>query len=223
MKLLGIEERKIRNINGYNTCFEMVNQPKLWAEGVNIIEKNKQNIERFIKAIEDIDGLKIYLLGAGSSGQAAAIVANYIKKVTEKEVISITSTTFITQPDSYISDNRPVLLVSFGSSGDTIEGLQSIKIFEERDIEIYQILIICSEEGRIIKSYSSSKNVLYIPIPKGTKGKSIAATAEFTLLIQYALMIFDIKNFQYYKEMFSNVIEDSKIFFEKDIYKYRAS
>ncbi|MCJ7687873.1 MAG: SIS domain-containing protein, partial [Clostridiaceae bacterium] len=162
-------------------------------------------------------GLKIYLLGAGSSGEAASIVANYIKKVTKKEVISITSTTFITQPDSYICDNSPVR-----SSGDTMEGLQSIKIFEERDIEPYQILIICSEEGKIIKSYSSSKNVLYIPIPKGTKGKSIAATGEFTLLIQYALMIFDIKNFQYYKEMFSNIIEDSNYFFKEDIYKSHA-
>ena len=35
-------------------------------------------------------------------------------------------------------------------------------------------------------------------------------------------MIFDIENFQYYKEMFFNIIEDSKIFFEKDIYKAHA-
>lgn len=222
MKLLGIEESQIKSRNGYNTCSEMLNQPNLWFEGVKTIEQNTQKIKAFLEEIYKVNGLKIYLLGAGSSDKAASIVENYIKKITKKEVISIATTTFITQPDSYIYDSSPVLLVSFGSSGDTIEGLQAVKIFEERKIETYQMLIICSEEGKIIKSYSSSKNVLYIPIPKGTKGKSIAATAEFTLLIQYALMIFDIENFQYYKEMFFNIIEDSKIFFEKDIYKAHA-
>jgi tagatose-6-phosphate ketose/aldose isomerase len=222
MKILGIESKELERINAYYTFYEMLNQPNLWLEGLRLIEENKRQIEDFIKEIISIEGLKIYLIGAGSSAKAASIAENYIKRITKKDVIALPSTSFITHPDNYLLDESPALLVSFGSSGNTTEGLEAVELFKQKCMKLYQMLIICSEEGEIISRYSCNKNVLYIPIPKGTKGRSIAATSEFTLLIQYALMLFDINNFNYYKVMFDNVIYDAANFFEKDIYKSHA-
>lgn len=223
MKILGIESNVLENMNAYHTSLEMVNQPNLWQDGVRIIEENKSNIENFLEEINSIKNLKIYLVGAGSSAKAASIVENYIKRISKKQVMALPSTSAITDFNNYVLDDSPVLVVSFGSSGNTTEGLEVVNLFKEKSKKVYQILIICSPEGEIVKKYSKEKDVLYIPIPKGTKGKSLAATGEFTLLVQYALMILDIKNFNYYKEMFKNIVSDSRKFLEEGIYKVHAA
>lgn len=219
MRILGFTENELKRINGYYTCYEMIKQPELWHEGVKTIERNKINIESFLRHVYSIEGLKIFIVGAGSSAKAASIVEKYIKRITGKEVISVASTSILTHPEKFIIDDSPVLLVSLGSSGNTPEALETIEIFKAKSKKLYQLLIICSHEGEIVKKYSKEKEVLYIPIPKGTKGKSFAATGEFTLLVQYVLMIFDIDNFNYYKDMFKNIIEDSKHFLQEAIYK----
>ena len=200
----------------------MVNQPYLWLEGVKIIEQNRERIKKFIDQIKSIKSLKIYLVGAGSSAKAAALVENYIRKATGLDVYSISSTNLITQPDNYISQDCPGLLVSFGSSGNTTEGIEAVELFKEKCSKLYQMLIICSNKGEIVGKYSNQKDVLYVPIPEGTKGRSMAATGEFTLLIQYALMMFDIDRFDYYADMFKNANADAEYFFEKDIYKVHS-
>lgn len=222
MRILGFKENDLKEIEGYYTCKEMVNQPNLWLEGVKIIRENRDRIEKFIDEIKSIKELKIYLVGAGSSAKAASVVENYIKRITGSDVYSISSTNLITQPDNYIIEDKPALLVSFGSSGNTTEGLEAVRIFEEKCSKLYQVLIICSNKGEIVRKYANQGGVLYVPIPEGTKGKSMAATGEFTLLIQYALMMFDIHNFDYYDDMFKNVYKDAEYFFENDIYKTHA-
>ncbi|WP_339060427.1 SIS domain-containing protein [Tepidibacillus marianensis] len=222
MRILGVNTNELTRKNGYFTSYEMSNQPQLWFEGVNIINGNKIKIQSFMKEIDSIEGLKIYLVGAGSSAKAASIVQNYIQRNTDKEVIAVSSTSLLTHPEYFILDDRPILLVSFGSSGNTPEAIEVIEIFKEKSKKLYQVLIVCSDEGEIVKKYSQEAGVLYVPIPKGTKGKSFAATGEFTLLVQYALMIFDINRFSYYKEMFEHIYEDAQKFFVKDIYKVHA-
>ncbi len=222
MRILGLNERELREREGFYTFSEMVNQPCLWQRGVENIRDNMQKIRLFLDEIKGISGLKIYLVGAGSSAKAAAIVENYIRRLTAFEVYAIPSTNLITQPDSYIQKDSPALLVSFGSSGNTVEGLEVVELFKERCKVLYQILIICSDKGEIVRKYSTGEKVLYIPIPEGTKGKSMAATGEFTLLIQYALMIFDIERINYYTKLFESSGEEGEHFFTKDIYKVHS-
>ncbi|GBF10192.1 SIS domain-containing protein [Tepidibacillus sp. HK-1] len=222
MRILGIDSNELKRIEGYNTSYEMVNQPNLWLDGVNIIKENRSKIESFLNEVFSIEGLKIYLVGAGSSAKAASIVQNYILRETNKEVFAIASTALLTHPEQHILDDSPVLLVSLGSSGNTTEALEAVEIFKSKSKKLYQLLIICSEEGEIVKRYMNEEEVLYIPIPKETKGKSFAATGEFTLLVQYALMIFDIHNFDYYNSMFKHIVSDVETFFKEDIYKVHA-
>lgn len=222
MKILGIQENELKRVNGYNTALEMERQLELWDEGVQAIGKGKDKIEKFLDKIINIEGLKIYLVGAGSSAKAAAITENYIKRIINKEVIAIPSTSLIINEDNYILDDSPVLLVSLGSSGNTIEGIEAVEILKKKSKELYQVLIICSSKGEIVKKYGEDENTLYIPIPPRTKDKSLAATGEFTLLIQYLLMILDIKNYDYYRDMFKNIIDDSNKFLKDDIYKSHA-
>lgn len=218
MNLLGIETQELKKIGGYNTCFEMVNQLNLWSQGVNIIKENQHRIKAFLDKVLAVEGLKIYLVGAGSSAKAASIVESYIKKITGKEVKAIPSTSLITHEDYFI-DESPALLVSLGSSGNTTEALEAVELFKKKDIKLYQMLIICSSKGAIVRENADKEDVLYIPIPEGTKGKSFAATGEFTLLVQYALMLFDIERINYYEDMFNNIISEGKEFLVREIDK----
>lgn len=222
MRTLGVNNEELHRANGYYTCFEMANQPHLWREGVKIIGESKEKIESFLDQVYRVEGLKIYLVGAGSSAKAASIVQNYLQRATGKEVIAVPSTTIITHADHYIRSDAPVLLVSLSSSGNTTEALESIRIFKEKSRKVYQLLIICSEEGEIVQKYAREEGVLYIPIPRGTKGISFAATGEFTLLVQYALMILDIRRYDYYQKMFDHVLTDADKFFREEIYKVHA-
>lgn len=222
MRILGIQEHELKRINGYHTALEMERQLELWEEGIETIKSNEAKIKKFMDKIEAIKDLKIYLVGAGSSAKAAAIIENYLRRITNKEVILAPSTSLIVNEYNYITNDSPVLLVSLGGSGNTIEGLEAVEIFKKKSRELYQILIICNDEGEIIKRYGNDESTLYIPIPSRTKDKSIAATGEFTLLVQYLLLIFDIENYTYYEEMFKNIIYDGVRFLKDDIYKVHA-
>lgn len=196
MKYLGLEENELREKGGFFAASEIERQPLLWSELIQTVKSKQNEIETFFNQL-DLKNTKIYLVGAGSSALAASIVENTLKKKLELDVETVYSTKLILQPEVYFNIDKPILMVSFGSSGSTPESVEAARLAQSMCKDLKQMFVLCVDTGILVKEYMTS-DTLFIPLPNNTKGKSFAATAEFTCLILQALAIFDIKNINEY-------------------------
>lgn len=198
--LLGLDETYLKEKKGYHSCFEITRQPLLWESIVENVDKNYSKIIEFLSLI-DVENSEIILSGAGSSGLAAKTIENYLSSNKKLNIKAVNSTELLLKKENYINKGKKnVVLVSFSSSGSTPETVEVVNLFKENIENLYQILIIAVSDGIIVKENLNDENVLYIPLPENTKGKSFAATAEYTCLVLQALCILDIKNIEYYKK-----------------------
>ncbi|MEG0658837.1 MAG: SIS domain-containing protein [Anaerorhabdus sp.] len=198
MEYLGLDETVLKEKGGYFAATEIERQPQLWKELVQQVKENTTKIESFFNDF-DLNNTKIYLVGAGSSALAASIVENTLKKNLNLDVETVYSTKLILQPEVYFNIDQPILMVSFGSSGSTPESVEAVRLAQAMCKDLKQMFVLCVDNGILVNEYMNDKT-LYIPLPKNTKGKSFAATAEFTCLILQALAIFDIKHIDDYIE-----------------------
>ncbi|SJZ66776.1 SIS domain-containing protein [Anaerorhabdus furcosa] len=196
MKYLGLEENELREKGGFFAASEIERQPLLWSELIQTVKSKQNEIETFFNQL-DLKNTKIYLVGAGSSALAASIVENTLKKKLKLDVETVYSTKLILQPEVYFDIDKPILMVSFGSSGSTPESVEAVRLAQSMCKDLKQMFVLCVDTGILVKEYMTS-DTLFIPLPNNTKGKSFAATAEFTCLILQALAIFDIKNIDEY-------------------------
>lgn len=223
MKYLGLEENVLNEKGGYYAAMEIERQPKIWTELINTVKESKDKIEDFFKQL-DLKNTKIYLVGAGSSALAASIVENTLKKKLKLDVETIYSTKLILQPEVYLNIDKPILMVSFGSSGSTPESVEAVRLAQSMCKNLYQIFVLCVDNGILVKKYTNEKT-LFIPLPLNTKGKSFAATAEFTSLILQTLAIFDITNIEDYVKFCKYAENETNDIFENkmDMIKEIAS
>ncbi|MEG0541304.1 MAG: SIS domain-containing protein [Angelakisella sp.] len=219
MNYIGIDEAVLKSKGGYDAAFEIERQPRLWCEIIDAVMSNKDRVEKFLSELKKEQNLKVLLVGAGSSGLAANVVKGHIAKKTGLDVACVNSTKLILDPTAYLQQDRPTLMVSFGSSGSTPEGVESLRLAKSIVKNLYQILILCVDDGILVKNNEGDEKTLFIPLPKETKGKSFAATAEFTCLVLQALLIFDLENIALYKDYFGSVRTEAKDFFAQKIEK----
>lgn len=82
---------------------------------------------------------------------------------------------------------------------------------------LYQIMIVCVEDGILVQENAGQDNVLYIPLPKQTKGESFAATAEFTCLVLQAMLLFDYEHLSDYESLIPYFASEADRLFHENI------
>lgn len=217
MKYIGIEEAELKAKHGYYAAYEIERQPQLWKEVYENIRSHESDIHAFFSKLKEEKNLKVLLMGAGSSNLAAQSVSHHVSMHTPWEVRCEPSTKVILDPQEYFRKDQPLLLVSFGSSGSTPEGVACNRLAKKLVNTLYQMIIVCVEDGILVQENAGQENVLYIPLPKQTKGKSFAATAEFTCLVLQAMLLFDIEHLRDYESLIPYFMKEADRLFHENI------
>lgn len=103
-----------------HTVKEIYQQPDLWLQTVGIIEKQKVEIEDFIKIHSN--KARIIFTGAGTSAYVGDTLSPVLKR-TPNQIDSISTTDIVTNPLNYFKNEVPTLLVSFARSGNSPESV----------------------------------------------------------------------------------------------------
>lgn len=211
----GVEKNLLKKLKCEYTATEIEQQPKLWLETYEIIKRNKDCIENFLKDKLEQQKVRIILTGAGTSAYIGDTAAPHLAKLLNRRVEAIATTNIVSNPGHYIEKETPTILVSFARSGNSPESIGTYDLFEQCAENLYQIIITCNEEGELAKRAKNKASNLLILMPKQSNDKSFAMTSSFSCMLLSTLLIFDLSKLEdNYKKVNEIINQGEKILSE---------
>ena len=200
-KIFGFTKEELSSLKATYTANEIYQQPELWKETLNIVENNKEAINKFLEKNLNKDNVKIILTGAGTSAYVGDTIYLYLAKKLGKRVEAIATTDFVSNPDEYIDENANTLLVSYARSGNSPESVGTYDLFEKKVKNLAHIVVTCNKEGELAKKSQGKEGNLVLIMPEKSNDKSFAMTSSFTCMTLATLLLFDIANLEKNKKI----------------------
>ena len=193
--ILGYEMEELKKLNGHNTAQEIVQQPALWMQIYELIEKEKQRIADFLNANTDNE-TRILFTGAGSSDYIGDTIKSYVKSCVNARVEAVATTDIVANPQEIIERDRKTILVSFARSGNSPESIGAYHIMQENTEKISHVIITCNKDGNLVRAARKNGNCFMLILPEETNDKGFAMTSSFSCMLLAALLFFDIKHLE---------------------------
>lgn len=215
-KNLKDEERDFDVFNQYVTFNEIKQQPQIWKETLEIFEKNKLEISRFLENVLAKEGIRIVLTGAGSSAFVGQCVAPYLNQRLQNNVEFIATTDIVSNPTEYFKPQVPTLLVSFARSGNSPESVATVELAKSLVKDLYQVILTCNPSGKLAAEAKQDEKSYLILMPEATNDKGFAMTSSFTSMVLATLLFFSIDDFDKLSKDIKSISKDGeKILHEK--------
>ena len=200
-KIFGFNQEELSSLKATYTANEIYQQPELWKETLNIVENNKEAINKFLEKNLNKDNVRIILTGAGTSAYVGDTIYLYLAKKLGKRVEAIATTDFVSNPDEYIDENANTILVSYARSGNSPESVGTYDLFEKKVKNLAHIVVTCNKEGELAKKSQEKEGNLVLLMPEKSNDKSFAMTSSFTCMTLATLLLFDIANLEENKKI----------------------
>ena len=149
--LLGIDENLLKEKKSYITAKEILQQPELWKETLEIFKNSEKNLKEFLKKINFNETFDVIFTGAGTSEYVGNILEPLLRKESKAEFKSFATTDILNNPMNYFKKDKKTLLVSFARSGDSPESMAVVDIANDNIDNIYHLFITCNKEGEMVK------------------------------------------------------------------------
>ncbi len=219
MNYLGYIENQLKDLNGIHTAREIQQQPGIWLKIYDLIRKQKEEIESFMKeALRDAD--EIILTGAGTSAFIGLSLSPVYKRNTGKCIQAIATTDLVTHPKHYFNREKKVLLISFARSGNSPESCAAVDMAEKFSARARHLVITCNAKGNLLGRCKKTDQFNVI-LPEETNDKSLAMTSSFTGMLLAGLLINKIDNIDQEKQYVENLAAYGKkilTFYRDDLY-----
>ena len=147
MSYLGIDSRWLQQRQSIHTAREINQQPECWRQTCETVKTLKASLDTFLKPALAQDQLRIILTGAGTSAFAGEALAPWLHQLTGHAIEAISTTDIVSAPEQYLNDDRPILLVSFGRSGNSPESVAAVDIVEQRVHQRHHLILTCNPDG----------------------------------------------------------------------------
>ena len=205
--MFGYQDQKLKEISANHTAKEIKQQPRLWQETVEIIEDNKDKINKFISKIDNSSQARIIFTGAGTSAFVGDTAVPYLDKKLAVKVESIATTDIVSNPKDYLHQEETTLLISCARSGNSPESLATVRLAEKIVDDLYQIMLTCNRDGDLAQESIDNDRNLVLFMPKDAHDKGFAMTGSFTTMLLSSLLIFDLDNLEQSKEIVKKIIK----------------
>ncbi|MEH7011711.1 SIS domain-containing protein [Neobacillus niacini] len=190
-----LSQEKLVPLGASITTAEIKQQPDLWAETFALYTDKSREIEEFLlKLSTKYSRVRVVFTGAGTSAYVGDTVTPYFKeKIDEKqwELLSIPTTTLVSNPYQFLKADIPTLLVSFARSGNSPESVAAVQIAEQIVTDLYQLTITCAKDGQLAKRAEGDEKNLLLLMPEKSNDQGFAMTGSYTCMALTALLVFD--------------------------------
>lgn len=188
------------------TWREIVQQPSIWKEEIQLIKEKLPEISRFLEKIKG-NKVKVIFTGAGSSEFVGNTISSYINSKLDIEVLSIPTTDIVSMPEQYLDKETATILISYARSGNSPESVATVELADKMVKNIYHIFITCNSEGKLAKISEKKDNKFLLLMPERTNDKGFAMTGSFSSMVVAGIFILLRENFKYYAERVNYVAE----------------
>lgn len=177
------------------TWKEIVQQPSIWKEEVQIVRDNLKAIGEFIEGVK-ADKIKVVFTGAGSSEFVGNTLCSYVNSKIDIDVVSIPTTDIVSMPEQYLDENTATILVSCARSGNSPESVAAVELADKLVKNIHHIFITCNAEGKLAQISKTGDNKFLLLMPEKTNDKGFAMTGSFSSMVVAGVLVLLRKDFE---------------------------
>lgn len=213
----GKDKTTWESMKGIFTASEIAQQPNTWKKTLQQIADQKEQLQTFIDQVVKQEDFDIILTGAGTSEFVGNAIYTYVARRFNFKVKSYGTTDIVATPENYLSTKKPILLVSYGRSGNSPESVAAVEVADEvcKD-HVFHLFITCNHEGALSKAAQKQKNAYAINLTPETHDQSFAMTSSFSNMMLATLLVFSLKDFDQVKQEMEDVIKASEKMLENN-------
>lgn len=182
---LGIPVAQLSASGALNTAREIEQQPRMLERTHGLVADMHDRLRSFVAPLIDDAAARVILAGAGTSAYIGQCLAPVLDRQLAARVDAIPTTDIVSAPDQYLDTRHPLLLVSFGRSGNSPESLAAAKVAEARIPDVRHLIVTCNADGALGRI--QVKRSLTLQLPEETHDAGFAMTSSFSCMLYATL------------------------------------
>ena len=182
---LGLTESTLTASGAIATAREIAQQPRMLEQTHALVAGLHEQIQVFAGGLTGNPAARVILTGAGSSAYIGQCVAPLLDRQLAARVDAVPTTDIVCAPHLYLDPEQPLLLVSFGRSGNSPESLAAVKLAESMVREVRHLVVLCNADGELGKL--AVAHAMTLLLPPETHDTSFAMTSSFSCMM-YAVV-----------------------------------
>ena len=167
------------------TAREIEQQPRMLERTHDLVADMHDRLRSFVAPLIDNAAARVILAGAGTSAYIGQCLAPVLDRQLAARVDAIPTTDIVSAPDQYLDVRHPLLLVSFGRSGNSPESLAAVKFAEARIPDVRHLIVTCNADGALGRI--QVKRSLTLHLPEETHDAGFAMTSSFSCMLYATL------------------------------------
>jgi tagatose-6-phosphate ketose/aldose isomerase len=186
----GLNGMQLDAAGAHWTAREVLQQPQVWAEIHSLIAGEAARLAEFLDPLAARPDVRIVLTGAGTSAHIGECLAPALTRALRRNVEAVPTTDLVASPQSYISRDSQLLLVSFGRSGNSPESVAAVEIADACARQSSHLVFTCDPEGALYKRARLSPSSYAVLLPQKSNDRSFAMTSSFTGMVLSGALAF---------------------------------
>ncbi len=182
---LGVPEPDLRAGGALCTAREIEQQPAMLERTHALLAGLQAQIEAYIGPIAQDPRARVVLTGAGTSAYIGQCLAPLLDRHLPARVDAVPTTDIVSAPQLYLDPAQPLLLVSFGRSGNSPESLATVALAESLVADVRHLVVTCNPEGALGRA--RARHLLPLQLPEETHDASFAMTSSFSCMMYATL------------------------------------
>ena len=185
---LGIPEAELSASGALWTAREIEQQPRMLERTHELVAGLHAQINDFVSPVTGQRGARVILTGAGTSAYIGQCLAPLLDRQLAANVSAVPTTDLVSAPRLYLEPDQPLLLVSFGRSGNSPESLAAVELAESLVADVRHLVITCNPDGALGRV--GVRQSMTVSLPEETHDVSFAMTSSFSCMMYATLAAF---------------------------------
>src|SRR5688572_964260 len=149
LEFLGLPESELAASGALWTAREIEQQPQMLQRTNTLSSAMQAELQRFISPVADNPLARVILTGAGTSSYIGQCLAPVLDGQIAARVDAVPTTDIVSNPHLYLTADQPLLLVSFGRSGNSPESIQAVTLAESLVKDVRHLVVTCNRDGAL--------------------------------------------------------------------------
>ncbi len=185
---LGVPESDLLAGGALWTAREIEQQPAMLERTHALLAGLQARIDAFAGPVAQDPRARVILTGAGTSAYIGQCLAPLLDRHLPARVDAVPTTDIVSAPHLYLDPAQPLLLVSFGRSGNSPESLATVALVESIVRDVRHLVVTCNPEGALGRA--PARQLLTLQLPEETHDASFAMTSSFSCMMYATLATF---------------------------------
>jgi tagatose-6-phosphate ketose/aldose isomerase len=182
---LGIPEAELEATGALWTAREIAQQPAMLEQTHALVAGLHARLQDFAGPVTGNPLARVILTGAGTSAYIGQCLAPLLDRALAARVDAVPTTDIVCAPQLYLDPEQPLLLVSFGRSGNSPESIAAVELAEQLVKDVRHLVVTCNANGKL--ATADVATAMTVQLPEATHDTSFAMTSSFSCMMYAAL------------------------------------